>query len=200
MKKIAMTMLLVIGLIGGASLAATVTLEMIGSTNSGAGDFDVFASVSGGAGLAGYGFELQNVNNASVLNMGPVGGSSVFFAQVGFSQARSADGDPIVTGGQNTTDPVERMAYGVGQTAGTLPGGPFGGSPLVQTTYGAPVLLASGTYNDATTIAFNTTTNLQANVFTTNDSTTAPDATMETDVTLLPEPVTMLVPEKYGVA
>ena len=95
---------------------------------------------------------------------------------------------------------VLTLTYQVGQVAGTLAGAPhvptglFDTPPeaLVQPSYGAPVLLASGSYDDSTQIGFiNVVDNLKANVFTAVDGATAPAATVETGVTIIPEPATL---------
>jgi hypothetical protein len=190
MMKTIVVALLLIGLMAGTSLAATVTYELIGS-NVGAGTFEVYATVVGGGGLAFYGFDL--VGATGITNMGPwsqfSGGAG---GELGFGTARSGNGTiPVnpVSGAQDTTTPAS-LVYNVGISGGSLTGPHYG--TLVQEVYGAPVLLATGSYTDSGAVGFGLDTG--ANVFVTNSGVDADPATsLNTVKTIIPEPATMLV-------
>ena len=112
----------------------------------------MYATVIGGAGLAFYSFDLVNVNVPSIINWGPWFESSIGAgSELGFGQISSAATSSPVTAGQNTPAPAS-LVYQIGQVPGSLLGPHNGASG--QENYGAPVLLASGSYADSAQAGF----------------------------------------------
>jgi hypothetical protein len=89
------------------------------------------------------------------------------------------------------------LIYGMGQVAGNLntssPAGSTGGTAKTQPAYGAPLLVATGTFTSG--LAFNSDNTFdKANVFltgTTTDVETAGIVTITQDINAVPEPTTL---------
>ncbi len=134
-------MALGLGLAASSAHAATVDFTLDAASD---GTFDLFADVSQGdnAGLSFVGVELLGID--TIQNLAPmVAYDEVEFEPHGFHYFRSPDDDPTLVAVQAVTNP-DSLVYGFGQTAGSLPSG-YG---EVQPNYGAPLLLATGTYTD----------------------------------------------------
>jgi len=128
----------------------------------GPGTWQVLASASLGDnyGIAGFGIAMTGA--ATIVNESPMAtlfdGTDLY--DVGFQLMRTAMDVNPVTGCIDPTTQGVPVAYGVGQTAGDLLAD-LGGTGWMYTgirvnpTYGAPVLLAAGTYSgDAPEIDF----------------------------------------------
>jgi hypothetical protein len=158
-------------LVGSTARAALVTYSV--QLNPG-NTFDVYASVSQGdnAGLAAFGVPLGG-GITSIDNKAPYGqfgSGTAGSGAIGFTEVRSLDGDTLLSGSQLTVPtPTPLLVYGLGQTAGSLSSvanfGIFGNQE--QLTYGAPLLLASGTYSGVAPFII-ANGNLGANVFLNN--------------------------------
>ena len=201
LKNILSALVVVVALAASSTQAATITYQLViqpGNT------FSLFASDSLGdnGGLATFGVPLTG-NITAINNTAPFGqfgagpGGS---GEIGFSQFRSADGAPggptTLTGAQLTVPtPTPLIIHGFGQTAGNLATtasfGIFGLQE--QTVYGAPLLLATGSYTGATP-GFNTSSlDLIANVFTSSQATSTFAAQVLTQVVPIPEPSTFVL-------
>ncbi|NQU75600.1 MAG: hypothetical protein HQ546_04695 [Planctomycetes bacterium] len=137
--------------IPGATPTVTYTLLL---DSGGPGTFHITAAVSQGdnAGLAAY--ELGVVGFSTMSNLGPMAdgfsGPSYIPWKRGFTKLRSAANASPLAGTQDTITEGAEMVYRLGQTAGDItPPGGWSPSPPhteVQPIYGAPLVLASGTY------------------------------------------------------
>lgn len=182
--------------------AATVTFELL-IDEEGPGTFNLYASSSLGDnfGISSYGVPLTG-GIVSVDHKSPQALDGVTGEDVGFRLLRTADNNPFVSGGQNTPLPTHHLMKGIGQVAGNLNSAPNVTLLVLpeQVAYGAPVLLASGVWA-ATMPAFDTqNVNLGANVFTSGVTTFGSPgysdnaiAQIETSVSIVPEPSTMLL-------
>lgn len=191
-------------LLAGTATAATITytLDLTGAP----GTFTLKAATSGGdnAGLAVYGVPLSGTvltldNFSPQMSFGTKG---AFNGPAGYGSVRSADIisstlNPVVTGSQDTVNAAapNNLVFGIGQTAGSF--ATTGWTPIVAGTdaqaWVAPVILATGTYTG--TLGFNTqSVNLVGNAFASNTSSSAPAATIATQVLTggtIPEPATV---------
>jgi len=201
LKNLFASLIAVAMVAGSSAQAATITYQLViqpGNT------FSLYASDSLGdnGGLATFGVPLSGnittINNTAPF--GQFGASPGGSGEIGFSQFRSADGNPAgpttVTGGQLTVPtPTPLIIHGFGQTAGNLATtasfGIFGLQE--QTVYGSPLLLATGSYTGATP-GFNTSSlDLIANVFTDAQATSTFAAQVLTQVVPIPEPSTFVL-------
>jgi hypothetical protein len=101
--------------------------------------------------------------------------------ELGFTLGRSTTGGVIgATQDVASVDGTAIMVYGVGQIAGNLnsdaPPGSTGHSGLVQESFGAPVLVAKGSYSG--TLAFSASNNA-ADVFVSSGSYSTESAVIE---------------------
>lgn len=139
--------------IGAGSVSASSITYILDSAAP--GQFDLYASVSADThGLVQYAVTL--VGATTIENVSPM----ATFAPsaggpVGFQAGRSAANQPVVSGAQPTTTVGYTPIYDFGIAPGSLPADSFG---PIQATYGAPLLLASGTFSGVfgTDFAFNT--------------------------------------------
>jgi len=191
MKKLAI-MALIVGFAGVTMAGAAVVNYDLQIDPTGPGTWQVLASASLGDnyGIAGFGIAMTGVD--TIVNESPMAtlfdGTDLY--DVGFKLVRSAADVNPVSGSIDTTTTGVLVAYGVGQTAGDLladlgeTGWMYIGAK-VNEVYGAPVLLASGTYSgDAPEIDFQAL-DTAVNVFT-SDTGTATEA-----ATVVPEPMTL---------
>ena len=130
--------------------SAIMTLDVDTASQS----FQVWVDLEGGSsrGINEFGFNLTGVE--TIRNLAPKADLSlVTNTSLGFDEFRSLDGDVPVTGWQtrNAVDPT--IIEGFGQTAGALPGAGTG-TGEVRPVYGAPLLLAEGTYVDLSQLDF----------------------------------------------
>ncbi|CAK9090439.1 Uncharacterized protein SCF082_LOCUS52628 [Durusdinium trenchii] len=183
-----------------AANAANVSYTMIVDPG---GTFDVFASASLGdnAGIAGYGVPLSggitSVDHNSPFGSFATGGPGN--GPIGLSLFRSDDDVTSLAAAQDTVSPTPYLIYGFGQTAGDLStfpglGGIFGDSQ--QLAYGAPLLIASGTW-DGTTPGFGAP--VETNVFVDNQSAATMAALVSTSVQAVPEPASIVMLAMGGV-
>ncbi len=129
---------------------AIMTLDVDTTSNS----FQVWVDLEQGTsqGINEVAFNLQGVESIRNLlpksDFSPATGTSL-----GFDEFRSLDDAVPVTGWQtrNATDPT--LIGGFGQVAGILPGAGTGDGE-VQAEYGAPLLVAEGTYSDLSQLDF----------------------------------------------
>lgn len=140
-KFLAALAVLVVGASSASASSITFTLEAAG------GNYSLFAGVSEDTfGLAQYAVSLIGAD--TVDHMSPRAAfSQTAGGPVGFTFARSADGNSVVGAAQDVTSASTVLVYNVGKSPGSLPGHPgmlFG--EFEQPEYGAPVLLARGTY------------------------------------------------------
>ncbi|MGD9645601.1 MAG: PEP-CTERM sorting domain-containing protein [Pirellulales bacterium] len=193
--------LIVTLLAGSSAQAATVTYQLVLQAGN---TFSLFADVSTGdnGGLVSFGVPLTG-NITAIDNKAPFGqfgNGPAGSGAIGFADFRSADGTPggptTLAGSQVTVPtPTPLIVYGFGQTAGNLSSiasfGIFGNQE--QLVYGAPLLLATGSYTGAAP-GFNTSSlDLYANVFTNTQATSAFGAQVLTEVVPIPEPSTFVL-------
>jgi len=174
--------------------AATVSYKLV--VNQGDHTFNLFASDSIGDnyGISLFGVPLTG-GITSITNVSPYGQFAVGglgSGPIGFSEIRSASNVNTVTGAQSVVPtPTPYLVRGFGQTSGSLTAGGvsiFGSS--AQTSYGAPLLLATGTYA-GTLPGFNTSSpDLLAQVFTAATGSAIAFASVNTQV-VVPEPGTL---------
>ena len=175
--------------------ASTVTFSLL--VNPGSNTFELFATSSAGDndGIASYGVPLLNV--LTLDHKSPVGTTTQASFTIGFSLFRTADDVPAIAGSQDTVAASPHIVYGFGQTAGNLAADsvpvPPDFTPGEQQIYGAPLLLADGTYG-AIQPSFDVgNVNLLANTF---DDKNGPNplavsgAMIATQVVIVPEPAT----------
>ncbi len=167
MKNFVMTML-VIGLLAGSASAAIVTLDLVADPG-GTGTWGVYASVSLGdnEGLAIFDLDVVGSGGLTVdssVNESPKGTAQIDFSQFfpyGFSELRSdgtaglgvSAGQPTIYQGANDPQKDSLVLQGVGQTAGSYTPVPPLGHAGPAASWGAPVLLASGTYSGLGTLS-----------------------------------------------
>ncbi len=207
-RAAAMAATMLVGIAANTADAATVTYKLVVNDNgTGAvtpNAFAVYASDSLGDnfGLASFGVDLSGTSTVS--NQSPrqnyTDGESVITA--GFTLLRSSNtnnSDPA--GSQDTITPQNAViVYGFGQTSGNLstltPSGFSNTAPATRVSYtGAPLLLATGTYADASLLGFTpSSVTTFANVFNTSNGTTTVAASVATQVVtnvVVPEPTTL---------
>lgn len=191
---------LTIAFSAAAANAANVAYTMIVDPG---GTFDVFASASLGdnAGIAGYGVPLSggitSVDHNSPFGSFATGGPGN--GPIGLSLFRSDDDVTSLAAAQDTVSPTPYLIYGFGQTAGDLStfpglGGIFGDSQ--QLAYGAPLLIASGTW-DGISPGFGAP--VETNVFVDNQSAATMAALVSTSVQAVPEPASIVMLSMGGV-
>jgi hypothetical protein len=138
--------------VASAANASTITYSLIPGPG-GAGTFALTAATSIGDnfGLVNYSVELQGATTIQHVNVSPRGFDVDSGFSYGFPFLRSADNAPVVSAAQDFTG-AGFAVYGMGQTAGTLKSlvpasDTFGGGrPDANGTYGAPIVLATGTW------------------------------------------------------
>lgn len=157
------------------STAATVSFTVHLDT-SGPGTFEVRAKASKGDnfGIALYGIPLQPLPGATITSVSHLSPRSAVVTSpdgtiegsFGFTLLRSANGNPALTGSQDTVTPTPFLIKGYGQWPGFLNdynvipvGAVVGGS------WGAIPVIASGTYTGPGLRIDTESVNLLANVF-----------------------------------
>jgi hypothetical protein len=152
-----MRKLLIAGLaaicMASAANASTITYLILTGFN-GLGTFKLTAETSTGDnfGLDYYAVQLQGAATIQHVNVSPKLTDFDAGLTYGFAFARSADNVSVVSAAQDSTGGGVAV-YGLGQTAGTLKSlAPVGdttgsGKPDSVGTYGAPIVLATGTYS-----------------------------------------------------
>jgi hypothetical protein len=181
-------------LVVASANAATVQLEMVTSGNN----WQLFAhdSLGDNGGIASYNIPFLNIS--TLTNEGPYyQANTTDFQPAGFSELRlpATDNDPVgktaFASQKLVPTPTTHVVYGFGQVAGSLPGAFFGASK--QVNYGAPLLLASGTWagtGAAPDVDYNPDGVLSINVFQQSGQTATAAATVE-PFAVIPEPATL---------
>jgi len=188
-----------------ATHAATVTYTLA-IDPSGANTWQLFAQVNTGDnwGIASVAVSLDNIDAAVTNLLLPKG---VFFntamtnvKSLGFTVNRVSNTNPI-GGSQDTFSPTTTgsdMVFGMGQVGGDwLASPPDPSFPIlvagteVQPVYGAPLLVAEGTYSGPNVPAFSVPALSAANVFMTENTKATTAATL--NFATIPEPATSLL-------
>jgi len=138
-------------LLASAASASTITYSLI--PNPGPGTFALTAQASSGDnfGIDYYAVELLGAATIQHVNVSPKISDVDAGQNYGFSFARSADNAPVVSAAQDSTGGGVAV-YGMGQTPGTLKSkvpatnATAAGRPDALGTYGAPIVLATGTF------------------------------------------------------
>lgn len=206
-----------------AQATPTVTFTLV-ANDSGAGsfakptytpgDFSVYASDSTGDNAGIVSFSVGLTGATTVKNVAPKGvyddgtGSGGTLNE-GFTTLRSGNSTTTpptnlletVFGAQDLpqSPPTNVPIYGFGQAAGNLdsfaPAGSTGGFLKVQPSYGAPLLVATGTYTGLPSTLFFTppSSNDLAGVYLTNTGTgsEAANVNLVTQTNTVPEPATL---------
>jgi hypothetical protein len=171
----------------GLARAQTPTVNVWMTTNPAAGTWQLLATDSNdNGGISAFALDLQGCATGTIN--APCAEDFSTMVLRGFTQ----HGVTVVTsgiyeyfGGQNTTDP-NSLIWGVGQVAGRIPGAP---PSIPDTTWGCPVLLASGTYAAGRVPTILNTSDNKASV---NDFTANGGATcLSAQVVIVPEPATL---------
>jgi hypothetical protein len=172
----------------------------VGCTLNGVGTWDLYASASvdDNFGLASYKASL--VNATTILHRAPrallspdPSGIDPEPQPAGFTLLRTANNNSPITASQDTVGPTPYIIKGFGQTPGSLPGGIFPATtvfpPTGQLTWGAPLLIAEGTYSGGVLPSFNQSDLSLANVFANASGITTIATTVETEVCQVSCPV-----------
>jgi hypothetical protein len=138
--------------VASAADASTITYAILPGFN-GPGTFALTAETSIGDnfGLFYYAVNISGAATTNHVSVSPRGIDVDTELNYGFTFARSPDSSLDVSAAQDSTGGGVAV-YGMGQTAGTLksliPAGDTfaGGRPDANGTYGAPLVLATGTY------------------------------------------------------
>ena len=201
MRKI-FTTLFVFSVVAIAQYAQAANVSFDLFADPAAGTFDLFASASLGdnAGIASYGVVLTG-GVLTVDHNSPVdgfangaGGSGAY----GLSLLRSNDDDFNLGASQDTVSQPGRTIFGFGQTASDFASEGItdatGGTAVEGDPWGAPLLIASGTW-DGQTIGINEgSVNTLANVLQSTAGAATEAAIIATSVTIggiIPEPGTL---------
>lgn len=174
-----------------------LTVEYILAVDAnGPGTFTISADVSlDNGGLATYGIELSGFD--TLTNLGPMvdglAGPTYAAWKMGCTMFRSGANAPQLAGAQDTVTVGATIAYGFGQYAGSLlppAGWSVGPTPtIVQAEYGAPLLLAEGTYTGS--FGLENVVSYTAVVFEADAGTAAIGIPQGLEVIFTPEPATM---------
>lgn len=180
------------GLVTSAASAATVDFELIYDP---AGTFEVIASASAGdnAGISGYNFELEGVDDFT--HAVPRGVDNTAGFPMGFTVGNndstltgpSLTGTDSVFAGQNTSssDAPDNLLYEIGQTAGSAAAESMA-FPVVS-TWGAPIQIGTGNFTgDVPTFG-----SASANVFDALNQVGTSSAEVNTTVSEVPEPASV---------
>ena len=101
-----------------------------------------------------YRFSVNLLGADSIFNVSPKSDfSPETGTPVGFSAIRSQDNASPIRGSQRLGIPEAELVRGFGQEAGSLPGA-GNGTGEVQAEYGAPLLIAEGTFSDLAALGF----------------------------------------------
>ena len=198
MKRFYTLLALATLVVAGASRtqAATVTFDLVVDEN-GPGTFNLYASTGlDNFGIAAYGVPL-NGGILTINHMSPRAIDGNDGQPVGFTFLRSNDNDfNPVRASQDTINPTPHLVRGFGQTAGDLNSAPGVVGPLFATEqliYGAPLLLATGTW-DGVIPGYNfSSPDLGSNVFTAATGIAVTPADIVTLVSVVPEPGTIVL-------
>lgn len=157
------------------SIAATVSFA-VHLNVSGPGTFEVRAKASQGDnfGIALYGVPLQPLPGATITSVSHVSPRSAVVTSpdgaiegsFGFTLLRSANGNPALTGAQDTITPTPFLIRGYGQWPGFL--NDYNAIPsglVVGGSWGAVPVIASGTYTGPGLKIDTESVNFLANVF-----------------------------------
>jgi len=152
-SKIFLVALVAASLVAFSANAATVTLNMV-LDGGGPGTWDLYGSASPGdnGGIVSYGIPILNALtiNHNSPNVGTAqDGTFTTFGPAGFTFSRSADGVAFLGASQDTVAPTPFLIYGFGQNASSFAAeGAVPLSAAEQPVWGAPLLIASGTYDE----------------------------------------------------
>ena len=186
--------LVMLALTGVAAAVPTVDYTL---TYDGAGNYDITAVASAGdnAGIAYVGLEVLGVDTLDNHCTFGLNGSYVNMGFVALHDSVPIAGGYSLQAGQDIMTPAS-VLYGIGQTAGAIPGWPGVGASE-QVVWGQPYLVGSGTYTVGNEASIGSGT-LMSNVFADDSGT----AVIGSDVTftVVPEPATFVLLAMGGLA
>jgi len=135
-----------------AASAQTVDFILEKSSETGPGTFELFADVSqdGNFGLAGFAVELFGAETNEVV--APKGFSGFLQAMIGFADNESLPDATVIFSTQSLLE-ADNLVTGFGQFPGTLLEVADVPGLARQVEYDAPLLLATGTYADASALS-----------------------------------------------
>ncbi len=206
MKKGLLGLVVAAGLaVGGVAQAASVTYILNADVNT--GTFDLLADVSSGdnAGLASFGIVLTG-DIATVTNLAPqiaFGSLNGNNGPIAFTILRSGANATTVTASQDTVAATPNVIYGFGQTDSSFVSeGAIdftAGTGVVQGDWGAPLLLAQGTFTSTIDINLQAVDTL-ANVFQNDQGIATEAATISKQINIIPEPASLALLGLGGLA
>lgn len=196
-----LAVLVAFGAMGIAANAAVLDLSMAITSPT---TFQIYASMGsflgdgGSYGIAALQFGVSGWN--TLVNEMPFAGKKVGKTTYGlaFTVFYSADGETPVTGSLDTTTADAPIVYGIGQIPINLFTNYGATVSGWNESFGAPVLVASGTFGSLggpSSVTANPTIDWgEANYFTTNNSTDASQAQIRINngVPIVPEPSSIL--------
>ena len=189
-KPLLLSLLIGLALLPVSVSAATVDVHLVVDIIDNTWDLYATASQGDNAGMAGFNFELLNIDSANLL--GPRGVDLDRGVERGFTiYTTKPEWFYKIFGGQPSIDEtyVDQLIFGVGQTGGSFRAAP--GS--VGVPWSVPVHLAEGTWSGPSYPAFDPV-HTAVNVFTEDSGFDADRAVISTDVVvathleIVPEP------------